>query len=89
MSADAIHKWRIRYKDRNRMSHQIDSSELLEIYLTSLTKTFDPHSSYLSAQEPGGHAQPVAPPLAGRDRRLAPVRGRICGRSRGRAGDGR
>ena len=29
------------------MSHQFDSNELLEIYLTSLTKTFDPHSCYL------------------------------------------
>jgi carboxyl-terminal processing protease len=45
--AEAIRKWRIRYKDRNRLSHQVDSGELLEIYLTSLTKTFDPHSSYL------------------------------------------
>jgi carboxyl-terminal processing protease len=47
---DAIRKWTVRYRDRNRMSHQIDSNELLEIYLTSLTKTFDPHSSYLGAK---------------------------------------
>ena len=47
---EAIRKWKIRYRDRNRMSHQIDSNELLEIYLTSLTKTFDPHSSYLGAK---------------------------------------
>jgi len=45
--AEAVRKWSIRYRDRNRMSHQVDSTELLEIYLTSLTKTFDPHSSYL------------------------------------------
>ena len=49
--AEAIRKWTIRYRDRNRMSHQIDSSELLEIYLTSLTKTFDPHSSYLGPKD--------------------------------------
>ncbi len=48
--AASVAKWKIRYKDRNRMSHQIDSNELLEIYLTSLTKTFDPHSSYLGAK---------------------------------------
>jgi len=32
------------------MFHQFDSSELLEVYLSSLTTTFDPHSSYLSAK---------------------------------------
>ncbi|MGP0065766.1 MAG: carboxy terminal-processing peptidase [Isosphaeraceae bacterium] len=48
--AESVRKWTIRYRDRNRMSHQIDSNELLEIYLTSLTKTFDPHSSYLGAK---------------------------------------
>jgi carboxyl-terminal processing protease len=46
--AEAIRKWTIRYRDRNRQAHQIDTGELLEIYLSSLTKTFDPHSSYLS-----------------------------------------
>jgi len=48
--AEAIHKLSVRYKDRNRMFHQFDSSELLEVYLSSLTRTFDPHSSYLSAK---------------------------------------
>jgi carboxyl-terminal processing protease len=48
--AEAIHKLTVRYRDRNRMFHQFDSSELLEFYLTSLTRTFDPHSSYLSAK---------------------------------------
>jgi carboxyl-terminal processing protease len=46
--AEAVRKWRIRYRDRNRQAHQVDTGELLEIYLSSLTKTFDPHSSYLS-----------------------------------------
>jgi carboxyl-terminal processing protease len=45
--ADAVRKWTIRYRDRHRMWHQVDSVELLELYLSSLTKTFDPHSSYL------------------------------------------
>jgi carboxyl-terminal processing protease len=44
----AADKVRVRYKDRNRFTHQVDMSELLEYYLTSLTKTFDPHSNYLS-----------------------------------------
>ena len=48
--AEAIRKLTVRYKDRNRMFHQFDSSELLEVYLSSLTRTFDPHSSYLSAK---------------------------------------
>jgi carboxyl-terminal processing protease len=46
--AEAIGKLKIRYKDRNRMFHQFDSGDLLEIYLGSLTETFDPHSSYLN-----------------------------------------
>jgi carboxyl-terminal processing protease len=46
--AEAVRKWTIRYRDRNRQAHQIDTGELMEIYLSSLTKTFDPHSSYLS-----------------------------------------
>src|SRR5262249_55509972 len=45
--AGAVRKWKVRPRDHNRLSHQVDSTELLEIYLTSLTKTFDPHSSYL------------------------------------------
>jgi carboxyl-terminal processing protease len=49
--ADSVNKWKIRYRDRNRLWHQIDSSELLEIYLTSLTETFDPHSSYLNQKD--------------------------------------
>lgn len=48
--ADAVDKIKIRYKDRNRLFHQFDMSELLEIYLSSLTRTFDPHSSYMSAK---------------------------------------
>jgi carboxyl-terminal processing protease len=45
---EAVRKLTIRYRDRNRWSHQVDSSELLELYLTGLTETFDPHSSYLN-----------------------------------------
>ncbi|MGC8640400.1 MAG: carboxy terminal-processing peptidase [Isosphaeraceae bacterium] len=48
--AEAIHKLTIRYKDRNRMFHQFDSGDLLEVYLSSLTRTFDPHSSYLKPE---------------------------------------
>ena len=45
---EAIRKLTIRYRDLNRIFHQFDSSEILEYYLTSLTETFDPHSSYLN-----------------------------------------
>jgi carboxyl-terminal processing protease len=48
---EAVKKWKIRYKDRNRQVHQIDSSELLQAYLTSLTKAFDPHSAYLGPKD--------------------------------------
>ena len=44
-------KWTIRYRDRNRQAHQIDSGELLQAYLTNLTKTFDPHSAYLGPKD--------------------------------------
>jgi len=47
---ESIKKLTIRYRDRNRLFHQFDMSELLEIYLSSLTRTFDPHSSYLSGK---------------------------------------
>jgi len=46
----AVEKIEIRYKDRNRFFHQFEMSELLEVYLSSLTRTFDPHSSYMSAK---------------------------------------
>jgi carboxyl-terminal processing protease len=49
--AEAVRKLKIRYKDRNRQVHQVDNSELLQLYLTSLTETFDPHTSYLPPKE--------------------------------------
>jgi carboxyl-terminal processing protease len=48
---EAVRKWTIRYRDRNRLYHQIDTSELLQIYLSSLTRTFDPHSSYMGPKD--------------------------------------
>jgi carboxyl-terminal processing protease len=48
---EAIRKWTIRYRDRNRQDHQTDTSELLQRYLTNLTKTFDPHSAYLGPKD--------------------------------------
>ena len=33
------------------MYHQIDTSDLLQIYLSSLTRTFDPHSSYMGPKD--------------------------------------
>ncbi|WP_337173097.1 carboxy terminal-processing peptidase [Paludisphaera sp.] len=44
---EIVQKLTVRYRDRNRIFHQLDSGELLEIYLSSLTRTFDPHSAYL------------------------------------------
>ena len=48
---EAVQKWTVRYRDRNRQVHQIDSGELLQAYLTNLTKTFDPHSAYLGPKD--------------------------------------
>ncbi len=48
--AEAVAKLVVRYHDRNRFVHQMDSGEMLEIYLSSLTRTFDPHSSYMGAK---------------------------------------
>jgi carboxyl-terminal processing protease len=49
--AEAVRKWTVRYRDRHRQAHQLDASELLQVYLTNLTKTFDPHSAYLCAKD--------------------------------------
>ncbi len=37
-----------RYHNTARRMHQYDSDELLEMYLTALTTSFDPHTSYMS-----------------------------------------
>ncbi len=37
-----------RYDSFSRRMHQTDSDELLEMYLTSLTSAFDPHTTYMS-----------------------------------------
>jgi carboxyl-terminal processing protease len=49
--AEAVKKWTVRYRDRNRQVHQIDSGELLQAYLTNLTRAFDPHSAYLGPKD--------------------------------------
>ena len=48
--AEALKKLAIRYRDRNRMVHQFNTSDLLEFYLSSLSKTFDPHTTYLNKE---------------------------------------
>jgi len=49
--AEAVRKWAIRYHDRNRQEHQVDTSDLLQRYLTSLTRVFDPHSAYMGPKD--------------------------------------
>ena len=46
---DPIEKISKRYKDRARRWHQTDGDELLELYLTAMTMSFDPHTTYMSA----------------------------------------
>ena len=45
---EAVNKLKRRYDSIFRRMHQIDSEELLEMFLTSLTTAFDPHTSYMS-----------------------------------------
>ena len=46
--AEARAKVRKRYETLQKLMSQTESSEVLEIYLSSLTHTLDPHSSYMS-----------------------------------------
>ena len=45
---DPIEKLKKRYRSFGKRMHQTDSEELLEMYLTSFTSSFDPHTSYMS-----------------------------------------
>ena len=48
--AEAVKKLKVRYRDRSRAVRQFDMGDLLEFYLTALTKTFDPHSNYMNSK---------------------------------------
>src|SRR5262245_17426636 len=39
---------RRRYQSRAREHHQTDSNELLEMFLTAITSSFDPHTTYMA-----------------------------------------
>ena len=45
---EALKKLAIKYRDRNRMVHQFNTADLLEFYLSALSRTFDPHTTYMS-----------------------------------------
>ena len=45
---EAVDKLKRRYHSFGKRMHQTDSDDLLEMYLTSLTTAFDPHTSYMS-----------------------------------------
>ena len=42
-----------RYHSFAKRMHQTDSDELLEMYLTRLTTSFDPHTNYMSPEHAG------------------------------------
>lgn len=44
----AVEKLRRRYQSFAKRMHQTDADELLEMYLTSITTSYDPHTSYMS-----------------------------------------
>jgi len=45
---DPVEKIRRRYHTFAKRMHQVDSEELLEMYLTAMSTSFDPHTSYMS-----------------------------------------
>ncbi len=45
---EVVEKLHKRYRGIRRNWEQTDNDELLEMYLTSLTRSFDPHSSYMA-----------------------------------------
>ncbi len=45
---EAIEKLQRRYQSFDRRMHQTDDDELLEMYLTAVTTSFDPHTTYMS-----------------------------------------
>ena len=46
--ADARKELRKRFRSLSKRMHQTDRPELLQLYLTAATMTFDPHTTYLS-----------------------------------------
>ena len=47
---EAVKKLLMRYRDRSLAVHQFNSADLLEFYLSSLSRTFDPHTTYMSKE---------------------------------------
>lgn len=47
---EAIEKLKRRYHGIAKRLHQTDRDELLEMYLTAMTSSFDPHTTYMSAK---------------------------------------
>jgi len=45
---EAVEKLHKRYRSIDKRWHQTDNDELLEMFLSALTLSFDPHSSYMS-----------------------------------------
>ena len=45
---EAVAKLRRRYPRFAKRMHQIDNDELLEMFLTAITSSFDPHTTYMS-----------------------------------------
>jgi carboxyl-terminal processing protease len=47
--AEAKHKTLTRYQSAYKRWKQVDNADLLELYLTAMTMSIDPHSTYMSA----------------------------------------
>ena len=46
--AEAVEKLKKRYASRSRRMHQYSNDDLLEMYLTAMTSSYDPHTTYMS-----------------------------------------
>jgi carboxyl-terminal processing protease len=47
---EAVERLTKRYHSFDKRMHQTDSDELLEMFLTAITSSFDPHTTYMSAK---------------------------------------
>ncbi|MEM9410416.1 MAG: carboxy terminal-processing peptidase [Planctomycetota bacterium] len=48
--SDPKEKLRKRYKSFSRRMHQTDNSDVVEMFISSVTASFDPHTSYMSSE---------------------------------------
>ena len=48
MTEDPKERLKKRYQSYNKRMHQFDSEDVVELYITSVTASYDPHTTYMS-----------------------------------------